>query len=195
MDREELAQRLRDLRERAGYSQANLAELIPISSAQVSRWESGKQRPDLDHLSRLAEIYGCSVTDILDGVELVRGWHETSRARTPQALTSGRGSIAEWSDDASGDTIPDVEQWKRLAQTLADAVKAQQENDRYRIEKQAETEQRRIVEQAETERLRIRQVDSVSQSNLSRVLDRLERLEGVAASRGEEDAEAAGTVG
>lgn len=194
-----LAHRLRDLREAAGYSQAGLADLIPISAAQISRWESGKQRPDLDHLARLAEIYECHITDILSGVELLTSWQESQRARagTVEALSLTRALEGDREPgDPSDVVVPDIQHWKRLAQTLADAVKMQQENDRTRIEKQAETEQRRITEQAETERLRIRQVDAVAHGNLSRVLERLERLEGSAAtSRGEDGAEAEGTVG
>lgn len=69
-----------------------------------------------------------------------------------------------------------------IVRTLAEAVKMQVENDRRRID---------------NDRLRIEKVESLVQDNIRRLLDRLDRLEGQLSekTRGEEDAEAAGTVG
>lgn len=61
------AKRLKFLRERAGYSQEALAEILGgITPQQVSRWETGKNVPRQITITRLAEIFNVSTDYLLD---------------------------------------------------------------------------------------------------------------------------------
>ena len=63
----DLAERLQELRKKAGYSQEQVAELLGISRQAVSKWESRQGKPDLDNLTKLTEIYRVSADYILLG--------------------------------------------------------------------------------------------------------------------------------
>lgn len=43
-------------RKKAGLSQAQVAEALGVSANCVSKWETGKTRPSLDHAIKLAEL-------------------------------------------------------------------------------------------------------------------------------------------
>ena len=45
--------RLRDCRERAGYSQKQVALILKVKAPSVSNWEKGKTRPTRDNLEKL----------------------------------------------------------------------------------------------------------------------------------------------
>ncbi|EOS34707.1 hypothetical protein C804_01356 [Lachnospiraceae bacterium A4] len=53
----DIAQRLQELRKRAGYSQEQVAELLGLSRQAVSKWESGQGKPDVDNIVKLTEVY------------------------------------------------------------------------------------------------------------------------------------------
>ena len=50
-----------------GLTQQQLADLLSITGAAVSKWERGRSFPDVSILEPLAEILGLSVIDILRG--------------------------------------------------------------------------------------------------------------------------------
>lgn len=52
-------------REKAGMTLTKAAQMIGVSKAAVSLWETGKMAPRADKLPRIAEIYGCRVDDLL----------------------------------------------------------------------------------------------------------------------------------
>lgn len=55
--------KLRQLREKAKMTQADLAEILGISQMAVSKWELGQSSPRLSLLPRLAKILRCNVND------------------------------------------------------------------------------------------------------------------------------------
>lgn len=57
--------RLRWLRNRFGYSQATLAEMLSISRMAYTQYENGHREPGIDTLVRLANVYGVSVDFLL----------------------------------------------------------------------------------------------------------------------------------
>ena len=59
---------MKEARERAGYSQKQVAIILQVSAPTVSEWESGKKNPIRRNLEKLAELYGAS-TDYLLGRE------------------------------------------------------------------------------------------------------------------------------
>ena len=62
----ETANRLVNLRKRAGLSQEELADKIGVSRQAVSKWERAESSPDTDNLIALAGIYGVKVDDMLN---------------------------------------------------------------------------------------------------------------------------------
>ena len=52
-------------RNKAGLSQAVVADKLGIKPAAVSQWENGKTKPSADKLLEIAELYGCTVEELL----------------------------------------------------------------------------------------------------------------------------------
>ena len=59
-----LADKIINLRKKAGWSQEDLAEMIGVSRQSVSKWEGAQSVPDMDKILRLSRIFGVS-TDYL----------------------------------------------------------------------------------------------------------------------------------
>lgn len=55
------------LRKEKRLTQKELAEKVGVSDKAVSRWETGKNYPDIETLQRLAEVFDVSVNDLLTG--------------------------------------------------------------------------------------------------------------------------------
>lgn len=63
----DLAMNLKTAREKAGYSQNDVAERLHISRQSISRWENGKSIPDIESLKILSKIYQMSLEDLVNG--------------------------------------------------------------------------------------------------------------------------------
>lgn len=61
----DIAQRLIQLRQQAGYSIPELAEKLSCACDTVVAWESGEASPDADALLALAKLYGVTVDSLL----------------------------------------------------------------------------------------------------------------------------------
>ncbi len=77
----DIAQRLQELRKRAGYSQEQVAELLGLSRQAVSKWESGQGKPDVDNIVKLTEVYHVSADYILLGIEQGKNCYHASKER------------------------------------------------------------------------------------------------------------------
>lgn len=67
MDQRRIGEFLKQLRKEKELTQEQLAEHFYVSSRTVSRWETGKNMPDLDMLIDIAEFYKVDIGDIIDG--------------------------------------------------------------------------------------------------------------------------------
>ena len=67
MDQYVTGETIRTLREKAGYTQVQLAEKICVSDKTVSKWETGKGYPDISLLEPLSEALRVSITELLSG--------------------------------------------------------------------------------------------------------------------------------
>ena len=52
-------------RKKSGLSQAEVAEALGVSAAAVCQWETGKTVPDSRKLPRIAEVFGCTIDELL----------------------------------------------------------------------------------------------------------------------------------
>lgn len=57
--------KIRELRNRAGLTQKELAEKLHKSESAIRMWELGKSEPDLQSINELAEIFNVSVDYII----------------------------------------------------------------------------------------------------------------------------------
>lgn len=81
------ADRLLDLRRKAGYSQEQLADLLGVSRQAISKWEGAQGRPEVDNVVKLSQIYRVSTDFILTGSASVPSVCETSSALAPRELS------------------------------------------------------------------------------------------------------------
>ena len=69
MDPIKTGQYIRAQRKKLNLSQASLAEMLYVEPQTISKWERGLGMPDYDNIDRLKEIFGCTLTDILEPIE------------------------------------------------------------------------------------------------------------------------------
>jgi transcriptional regulator with XRE-family HTH domain len=67
--REATMLRVRALRHKKGFTQIELAEKAKIAQAYLSEIETGKTKPSLVVLERIAESLGCKIADLLENEE------------------------------------------------------------------------------------------------------------------------------
>ncbi len=60
-----LPEKLKELRNKYGYSQKMLADKLKISPSIVSGYETGERTPSIDVLLSISYIYSCSVDYLL----------------------------------------------------------------------------------------------------------------------------------
>lgn len=66
MENKDLAKRLKELRDKSGWLQKDVADKLNVRSNTLSGYESGTRSPDPDMIVKLAELYQVS-TDYLLG--------------------------------------------------------------------------------------------------------------------------------
>lgn len=63
---------LAELRERANFTQAQLAVTMGVSVSTVSDWENGKKEPRLKHFRLLMEVLGCTFEELCEAFDQVK---------------------------------------------------------------------------------------------------------------------------
>ena len=58
---------IRELREKKGMTQADLAQRLFVSDKTVSKWENGKGYPDISLLDPIARLFGVSIAELVSG--------------------------------------------------------------------------------------------------------------------------------
>lgn len=65
-----LADKIINLRKKAGWSQEQLADMVGVSRQAISKWESAQSVPDLNRILKLSEVFGVSTDYLLkDDIE------------------------------------------------------------------------------------------------------------------------------
>ena len=67
MNQRKIGEFLKHLRNDKGLTQEQLAEHFYVSSRTVSRWETGRNMPDVEMLIELADFYNVEIREIIDG--------------------------------------------------------------------------------------------------------------------------------
>lgn len=90
----DIAERLQDLRKKAGYSQEQVAEQLGLSRQAVSKWEGGQGKPEIDNIVKLMELYGVSADYILLGIENRTPTPATEKKKLSKEYRRAIGCIA-----------------------------------------------------------------------------------------------------
>lgn len=64
-DIKEMGNRIKELRTEKKLGQNQLADLLGVSNASISYWETGKQVPSAEVIFKLAQFFGVSADFIL----------------------------------------------------------------------------------------------------------------------------------
>lgn len=67
MDQKKTGGFFKELRKEKGMTQEQLAEQLNVSGRTISRWETGKNMPDLDILIEIADFYEVDIRELIDG--------------------------------------------------------------------------------------------------------------------------------
>lgn len=67
MDQQKIGSFLKELRKEKEMTQEELAEKLNISGRTVSRWETGRNMPDISLLVDIAEIFDISISEFING--------------------------------------------------------------------------------------------------------------------------------
>ena len=74
MDNKTFAERLKELRKKAGYTQLGLAEAIQLSIKTVQRWEQNERQPRMDEIKKLAQALNVTDDELLNGKQETGTW-------------------------------------------------------------------------------------------------------------------------
>ena len=104
--KQKFGERLKHMRKSIkNINQTELGHLMGVKQSTISRWESGIDEPEHDHIRALSELFKCT-TDYLLGTDV---FHENSSV-TPVVGYVGAGGINTPFDDyAHGDGMEEVE--------------------------------------------------------------------------------------
>lgn len=67
IDYKDLGKRIKTRREASGYSQAELADKVELSTQHISNIENAKSKVSLDKLLSIANVLNCTVDEIICG--------------------------------------------------------------------------------------------------------------------------------
>lgn len=67
MEQQKVGRFLKELRKEKNLTQEQLAEQLNVTGRTVSRWETGSNMPDISILVELADFYGVTIPEIIDG--------------------------------------------------------------------------------------------------------------------------------
>lgn len=56
---------IKNKRECLGLTQMELAQRIGVTQGAVTQWETGATKPSTDTLMKIAEVFGCTVDELL----------------------------------------------------------------------------------------------------------------------------------
>lgn len=61
---------LLEYRKKAGMTQAQLAQKLDVTQECITMWETGKRKPDIVTLKKLAKILGCTADELLEPIKI-----------------------------------------------------------------------------------------------------------------------------
>ena len=119
---QEVAQRLKSLRESVGVSQAKLAELMGATQASVNRYENGQSSPPLKILRWYADFFDVSLDYIFARTEQPEGKLYEHKPKVLEAITQDNKELRQFVDMCFDPASPVSE---KLRETLTKLLEEQ----------------------------------------------------------------------
>lgn len=119
---QEVAQRLKSLRESVGLSQAKLAALMGATQASVNRYENGQSSPPLKILRWYADFFDVSLDYIFARTEQPEGKLHEHKPKVIEAMTQDNKELRQFVDMCFDPTSPVSE---KLRETLTKLLEEQ----------------------------------------------------------------------
>ncbi len=63
-----IGENIKTKRKKLGITQEELAEKLSVTRQAVSNWENGKTEPDIETLTKIAQIFDLSIDELVDGI-------------------------------------------------------------------------------------------------------------------------------
>ena len=63
----DIGKNIKQMREKLGMEQQELAEKLNISNKTISSWECGRTEPKMGKIEELCQVFGCEKTVLIDG--------------------------------------------------------------------------------------------------------------------------------
>ncbi len=120
---QEIAQRLKSLRESVNLSQAKLAALVGATQASVNRYENGQSSPPLKILRWYADFFDVSMDYIFARTEQPEGKLYEHKPKVLEAVTQDNKELRRFVDMCFDPTSPVSE---KLREVLTKALGEQQ---------------------------------------------------------------------
>ena len=119
---QEVAQRLKSLRESVGVSQAKLAALMGTTQASVNRYENGQSSPPLKILRWYADFFDVSLDYIFARTEQPEGKLYEHKPKVVEAITQDNKELRQFVDMGFDPASPVSE---KLRETLTKLLEEQ----------------------------------------------------------------------
>jgi transcriptional regulator, XRE family len=119
---QEVARRLKSLRESVGLSQAKLAALMGATQASVNRYENGQSSPPLKILRWYADFFDVSLDYIFARTEQPEGKLYEHKPKVVEAITQDNKELRQFVDMCFDPTSPVSE---KLRETLTKLLEEQ----------------------------------------------------------------------
>ena len=119
---QEVAQRLKSLRESVGVSQAKLAALMGATQASVNRYENGQSSPPLKILRWYADFFDVSLDYIFARTEHPEGNLYEHKPKVVEAITQDNKELRQFVDMCFDPASPVSE---KLRETLTKLLEEQ----------------------------------------------------------------------
>ena len=119
---QEVAQRLKSLRESVGLSQAKLAALMGATQASVNRYENGQSSPPLKILRWYADFFDVSLDYIFARTEQPEGKLYEHKPKVIEAMTQDNKELRQFVDMCFDPPSPVSE---KLRETLTKLLEEQ----------------------------------------------------------------------
>lgn len=119
---QEVAQRLKSLRESVGLSQAKLAALMGATQASVNRYENGQSSPPLKILRWYADFFDVSLDYIFARTEQPEGKLYEHKPKVVEAITQDNKELRQFVDMCFDPISPVSE---KLRETLTKLLEEQ----------------------------------------------------------------------
>ena len=119
---QEVAQRLKSLRESVGVSQAKLAALMGTTQASVNRYENGQSSPPLKIVRWYADFFDVSLDYIFARTEQPEGKLYEHKPKVVEAITQDNKELRQFVDMCFDPASPVSE---KLRETLTKLLEEQ----------------------------------------------------------------------